>query len=70
MWRPYAVAARQWLAPTDPVAAAAALAAPIAVHAGSLSRPATPTSAWGLRRASRPAEHLAEKAVSLFETGR
>lgn len=66
MWGPYAAAAEEWLTDTEPLSAAATLAARVAVHAGSLSMPATPTSAWALSSADRPADHLAELAVALF----
>jgi hypothetical protein len=57
------------LAATDPVTAAAALAARIGVHAGSLSLPATPTSAWALSTERQPCDDLAEAAVYLLAMG-
>ena len=60
MWGLPAAAAERWLTDTEPLTAAATLAARVAVHAGSLSMPATPTSAWALSSADRPADHLAE----------
>lgn len=66
MWPSDRAEARRWLDCTDPVTAAAVLAARVAVHAGSLSMPATPTSAWGLGGAHWAADDLARMAVALF----